>query len=99
MTSPLRKIRQKYGLADRAITDAMNLDHLGIETREDLDALREQGIAEMERSGHSKAYMQQLNLNAVASVMHCPACGLQGLGAPTEQVLQETAAAVRGKQM
>ena len=92
----LRRIRQKYGLADRAITDAMNLDHLGIETREDLDALREQGIAEMERSGHSKAYMQWVEFERRGIGDALPSLhGLQGLGAPTEQVLQETAAAVR----
>ena len=93
----LRRIRQKYGLQDRAITDGMNLDHLGIETREDLEALREQGIAEMERNGASKAYMQWVEFERRGIGEALPSLhNLQGLGGSTEQVLQETAAAVRG---
>lgn len=96
MTSQLRKVRAKLGLNDRPVTDTMDLTHLNLQTREDLDALREAAIEDQRRTGGaSKLYQQWTEALRRGMDQALPSLrDMEGLGTTGDAIFQETAAAM-----
>ena len=91
--SSLRKIRQELGMIPKAITSGIELPE--ISTREQLDAIRDQGIAEMDRNGHSQAYLvwqeaMRRGMDQLPSIHE-----MTGLATDETSVLQETLQAAK----
>ena len=97
MTTQLRRIRQKFGLNDRPVTDTMDLSELGLQTREDLDALREAAIEDQQRTGGaSKLYHQWVEAERRGLGEQLPSLrDMEGLGTTGDEIYAETLQAAR----
>ena len=90
----LRKIRQDLGLNPKAITSGIELPEIA--TIEQLNAIRDQGIAEMDRDGHSQAYLVWSEALRRGMDQSLPSIHeMTGLVTDEESVLQETLAAAK----
>lgn len=93
----LRKIRQQYGLQPKAITNGLQLPEIA--TREQLDAIRDQGVLEMQRDGHSQAYLVWQEALRRGLDQSLPSLrDMTGLASDHDAVVQETIQAVKSSQ-
>ena len=94
MTSSLRKIRQNLGLPPKAITSGLQLPELA--TREQLDAIRDQAMVEMDRDGYSENYLIWSEALRRGLDQSLPSMrDIQGLASDSREVLQESLAALK----
>ena len=96
MTSQLRRIRQELGMQPKAITSGIQLPE--VSTREQLDAIRDQGIAEMNRDGFSQSYLVWQEFCRRGIDQQLPSMReLSGLATDEMSILQETMQAAKSE--
>lgn len=94
MTTQLRRIRQNLGLNPKAITSGIQLPQIA--TREELDAIRDRGVAEMQRDGHSQNYLVWQEFCRRGIDEQLPSMrDLQGLATDEQSVYAETLQAAK----
>ena len=90
----LRKIRQELGMPPKAITSGIQLPEIA--TREQLDAIRDQGVAEMNRDGFSQSYLVWQEYCRRGLDQQLPSMSeLSGLATDEMSILQETLQAAK----
>ena len=91
MPRSVRSIRDKYGMVQRPVTDGMALPR--VTTREELDAMAEIGIAEMQRDGYSKTYVQWTELLRRGADQLPSLRDFEGMATDGQNLIRETLAA------